>query len=212
MDQELRGAYEDLLSAISKMHYLSRLTRHLVKGVTPVEMRVLVFVMFSTERGEEVRPSLLSSHLGTTKSALSQVLRSLEEKALITRNRSEKDSRAVVVELTPKGRESLVAIRSECDKGMSELVSYIGIEDLRYLKQTGDRITDFYRGKADERGLEPKDVPEDALLPIPPIPLCGGTEQRRSITGSHRDGGSCQTETSYRDGSPQSGGDGVSCA
>lgn len=182
MDQELRSAYEDLLSAVSKMHYLSHLTRHLVEGVTPVEMRVLVVVLFSTEREEEVRPSLLSSSLGTTKSALSQVLRSLEEKGLISRRRSERDSRAVTVELTERGRATLEEIRDECDREMTELVDYIGLDDLRYLKRTVDRITDFYRDKADGQGRVPEEIPEESLMSMPPMALY------QKVKGSIKDG------------------------
>lgn len=182
MDQELRSAYEDLLSAVSKMHYLSHLTRHLVEGVTPVEMRVLVVVLFSTEREEEVRPSLLSSSLGTTKSALSQVLRSLEDKGLISRKRSERDSRAVVVELTEKGQDHLEQIHDECDREMSELVDYIGLDDLRYLKRTVDRITDFYRDKADGQGRTSEEISGDSLMSMPPMALY------RKVKSSMKDG------------------------
>lgn len=182
MDQELRSAYEDLLSAVSKMYYLGHLTRHLVEGITPVEMRVIFVVLFSTEREEEVRPSLLSSSLGTTKSALSQVLRSLEEKGLISRRRSERDSRAVTVELTEKGRAAIERIHDECDREMAELVDYIGIDDLRYLKRTVDRIAEFYRNKADGQGRTSEEVTGESLMSMPPMDLY------RKVSGSSKDG------------------------
>lgn len=173
MDQELQNAFEDLLTAVSKMHYLSHLTRPSVTGVTPVEMRVLADVFFSTQREEEVRPGLLASRLGSTKSALSQVLRSLEDKGLITRSRSEKDSRAVVVKLTKEGSASLEAIHSDVAREMSELVSCIGIDDLRFLKETVDRIADFYQKRASEQGKLPDEIPAEPPLSVRGFGLCG---------------------------------------
>ncbi|MDO5334907.1 MAG: MarR family winged helix-turn-helix transcriptional regulator [Coriobacteriia bacterium] len=172
MDKDLREAYEDLLGAVNKMRTIGHASRYLVEGVTPVEMRALVVILFSRRDEDEVRPSLVAHRLGTTKSALSQILRSLEEKGFIERRRSEKDSRAVVLELTSKGESSLMKLRESCDSEMMALVSHIGLDDLRHLKLTVDKIVEFYESLGESPVGSKSAHLEGEPLPHPPFAPC----------------------------------------
>ncbi len=143
MDKELQSAYEDLLGSVAKMRTLNHFSRFAIEGLTQVEMRVLASIFIAWGRKEEVRPGMIAGAVGSSKSALSQVLRSLEEKGFIERRRSEKDSRAVVLVPTKRAKEEIDALRGVLDQEMAELIAYIGLDDLRHLKKTVDKIVVF---------------------------------------------------------------------
>ncbi len=143
MNHELQSAYEDLLGSVAKMRNLNHFSRFAIEGLTPVEMRVLVCIYLAWGRSEEVRPGMVASELCMTKSALSQVLRSLEEKGYIERRRSERDSRAVVLAVSDLADARIKSLRGKFDQEMSELIAFIGLDDLRHLKSTVDKIVAF---------------------------------------------------------------------
>lgn len=164
MDQELQSAYADLLGSVAKMRNLNHFSRFSIEGLTPVEMRVLVCIYMAWGRSEEVRPGMVASALCMTKSALSQVLRSLEEKGYIERRRSEKDSRAVVLVISELAKNRITALRGMLDKEMGELIAYIGLDDLRHLKTTVDKIVAFKEMRESE-GQSSFKVPSEAANP-----------------------------------------------
>ncbi|MDO4854590.1 MAG: MarR family winged helix-turn-helix transcriptional regulator [Coriobacteriia bacterium] len=143
MNQELQSAFEDLLGSVVKMRNLNHFNSFAIEGLTPVEMRVLVCIYLAWGRSEEVRPGMVASELCMTKSALSQVLRPLEEKGYIERRRSERDSRAVVLAVSDLADARIKSMRGKLDQEMSELIAFIGLDDLRHLKKTVDKIVAF---------------------------------------------------------------------
>lgn len=191
MNQELQSAYEDLLGSVVKMRNLNHFSRFAIEGLTPVEMRVLACIYLTGGRSEEVRPGMVASELCMTKSALSQVLRSLEEKGYIERRRSEKDSRAVVLAVSDLASTRIKAMRGKLDQEMSELIAFIGLDDLRHLKSTVDKIVAFKEMRekdlqgasselfgsdsepTDAKG-EPGEVPTDCVARLAPHPFLHG--------------------------------------
>ena len=80
----------------------------------------------------------------TTPSALSQILKSLEEKGLLVRHRTRDDFRAVALELTDAGS----AVAQETERLHVEhakaVIAYVGEEDFAHLLRTVDRILEFH--------------------------------------------------------------------
>lgn len=75
-------------------------------GLPPTQAVILVNVLRLTEEGGEVTQSSLSKATKVDRMTASQTLRSLEEKRLITRQSSKRDSRTNQIRLTDRGRET----------------------------------------------------------------------------------------------------------
>ena len=88
---------------LALQHYLRRHARQLIdeRGLTPRDLSVLRYLL---ELGAAT-VGQVQAFVHKSPSTTSSLLAQLEEKGYITRTRSEKDNRVVIVELTPSGRE-----------------------------------------------------------------------------------------------------------
>ena len=82
-----------------------RSTPPLPPGITRGEINALMMLSMMETHGEVVRPGMLAACSHATPGAVSQTLKSLEEKGLIVRRRGEGDSRSVTISLTDAGHE-----------------------------------------------------------------------------------------------------------
>jgi DNA-binding MarR family transcriptional regulator len=76
-----------------------------------------------------VKMTLLSECLGITKSAVSQVMNSLEQKSLIERTMADNDRRIIYVKLTENGEKVLEKTREICWSRINEVIERLGDED-----------------------------------------------------------------------------------
>ena len=106
--EEMKGDFVDLMR---RLHQARATSRTVPEGVTPAEARAVHVVWLMSRQGEAARPGSVAAHMHTTPSALSQILKSLEEKGLLVRHRTRDDFRAVALELTDAG--SAVAQETE---------------------------------------------------------------------------------------------------
>lgn len=83
-----------------------------------------------------------------TPTAVSQTLKSLEEKGLITRQRDKGDSRAVTVHLTEDGRAFSARGRELHEQMIDEVLTYLGPEDAEHLVRIVERLVDLPACKA----------------------------------------------------------------
>ena len=95
------------LSVSELLDRVGRVTRGLqfVDGLSPAQWEALRFL--SRANRYSCGPSALADFLGTTKGTVSQTLIALENKGYLRRLRTERDRRAVRLELTPAGRALL---------------------------------------------------------------------------------------------------------
>ena len=103
MDDTAAGLRRRLFNAAARMRK-QRQEPPAPKGITPAEMYAIMAVSRLEGEGRKVRPGDIAKCGQATPSAVSQTLKSLEEKGLITRQRDKGDSRAVTVHLTKEGR------------------------------------------------------------------------------------------------------------
>jgi DNA-binding MarR family transcriptional regulator len=75
-------------------------------GLPPTQAVILANVLRLSKEGGEVTQSSLSKATKVDRMTASQTLRSLEEKRLITRQSSKRDSRTNQIRLTDRGRET----------------------------------------------------------------------------------------------------------
>ena len=161
MDSPLTKLAFECARVFHRIHSMSRTESHLPAGVTASEASALRAVHADKWRFGSARPGRVAALLKVTKGALSQTLRSLEEKGLIERARSAEDYRAVTVELTERGtevvRQTFKLDRDFCDG----LMDFLGEEDLRHLLSTMNKVLEFQeksgsfvKGESDDPDFE----------------------------------------------------------
>ena len=113
------------------------------EGITHVEAHTIMVIAAMTRRGESIRPGLIAKCDRTTPSALSQTLKSLEEKGFIVRERADGDSRGVTVALTEAGRALDDEGRRRHDERIDSLIEFLGEEDAREMVRLIGRFAEF---------------------------------------------------------------------
>jgi MarR family transcriptional regulator, organic hydroperoxide resistance regulator len=88
---------------LALQHYLRRYARSLIdeRGLTPRDLSVLRYLLES----EPATVGQVQAYVHKSPSTTSSLIAQLEEKGHVTRTRSQKDNRVVIVELTSTGRE-----------------------------------------------------------------------------------------------------------
>ena len=118
-------------------------------GVTQSEAHVITAIDRAKKEGNvAVQPHVVAKFLHQSPSAVSQILKMLEEKGFLKRERMSEDFRAVSLELTERG----LLVAQEVDRMYKErfgdLLEYIGYEDAEHLLDTLEKILDYQREQA----------------------------------------------------------------
>lgn len=142
MDDTAAGLRRRLFDAAARMRK-QRQEPPAPKGITPAEMYAIMAVSRLEGEGRKVRPGDIAKCGQATPSAVSQTLKSLEEKGLITRQRDKGDSRAVTVHLTKEGRAFSARGRELHEQMIDEVLTYLGPEDAEHLVRIVERLVDF---------------------------------------------------------------------
>ena len=154
MDQELNQVQMQLQEQMRRLKRIKPTDDMMPEGVSASEMQALMLIGKSPHQEGPVRPGFVASHMHVTKSALSQLLKSLEQKGMITRQRDSQDSRAVLLAATPKGQEVIEQADAMRKKDTEDLMAYLGADNLRALLTLLERVADFMesRGQVGEGG------------------------------------------------------------
>ena len=147
MDDTAAGLRRRLFDAAARMRK-QRQEPPTPKGITPAEMYAIMAVSPLEGGGRKVRCGDIAKCGQATPSAVSQTLKSLEEKGLITRQRDKGDSRAVTVHLTEDGRAFSARGRELHEQMIDEVLTYLGPEDAEHLVRIVERLVDLPACKA----------------------------------------------------------------
>lgn len=147
MDDTAAGLRRRLFDAAARMRK-QRQEPPAPKGITPAEMYAIMAVSRLEGEGRKVRPGDIAKCGQATPSAVSQTLKSLEEKSLITRQRDKGDSRAVTVHLTKEGRAFSARGRELHEQMIDGVLTYLGPEDAEHLVRIVERLADFPASEA----------------------------------------------------------------
>ena len=147
MDDTAAGLRRRLFDAAARMRK-QRQEPAAPKGITPAEMYAIMAVSRLEGEGRKVRPGDIAKCGQATPSAVSQTLKSLEEKGLITRKRDKGDSRAVTVHLTKEGRAFSARGRELHERMIDGVLTYLGSEDAEHLVRIVERLADFPASEA----------------------------------------------------------------
>lgn len=105
MGESLEALRNEMFETMQRMRQ-RRSTPPLPPGITRGEINALMMLSMMEAHGEVVRPGMLAACSHATPGAVSQTLKSLEEKGLIVRRRGEGDSRSVTISLTVRATSS----------------------------------------------------------------------------------------------------------
>lgn len=72
-------------------------------ALTPIQIQILIFLRFHSE--EKCKVSYLAGEFNLSKPTISDTVKTLEQKQLITKEYAQHDSRTYTIQLTEKGRE-----------------------------------------------------------------------------------------------------------
>ena len=95
------------------------------------------------ERDEIARPGMLAACSHATPGAVSQTLKSLEEKGLIVRRRGEGDPCSVTISLTDAGHEFEKEGRRLHDERFMHMLEFLGEDDAREFVRIVNRMLEF---------------------------------------------------------------------
>lgn len=73
-------------------------------SLTPVQIQILIFLRFHDKK--KCKVSYLAEEFNMTKATISETVKILEQKQLITKIPESQDTRSYIIELTDKGRET----------------------------------------------------------------------------------------------------------
>ena len=97
----------------------------------------------SGDNYEGIKPSELAELTGSSISAASKQIKTVEEKGYIERRYSKNDKRVVYITLTDKGRNILSQAKKERDKKIAAIIEAIGEEKMSTFLDIGEEILQF---------------------------------------------------------------------
>lgn len=142
MSESLEALRTEMFETMQRMRQ-RRSTPPLPPGITRGEINTLMMLSMMEARGEAVRPGMLAACTHATPGAVSQTLKSLEEKGLIVRKRGEGDSRSVAISLTDAGHEFENEGRRLHDERFMHMLEFLGEDDAREFVRIVNRMLEF---------------------------------------------------------------------
>lgn len=142
------GLFDDLQRAMRTMRHIKHPARMTAGELTPSERHLIQCIASASERNPSVRPADLSESSHFSPSAISPMLKSLEEKGFIVRRTGEHDRRVVYIELTPEGAELTKRVSLAIDTQLRGLVTQLGVEDTAAFISLIDRVAAYFETAA----------------------------------------------------------------
>lgn len=123
-------------------------------AITPVvfnSVRGETAVLMSLYRaGGELSPTELGAETQVSSARVANILRTLEEKGLVTRHHLATDRRQVGVSLTEEGRTQATRIRAERVSAVEQYLCVLGLNDAHDLLRIARRTRDMLESRAEE--------------------------------------------------------------
>lgn len=116
-----------------------------IENLRAIELYVLLYI---AQRGPQ-KMSELAQTFSMTRSNITFLIDSIEEKGFVTRIRSDEDRRVIMIDLTEKGKGIYEQILSDFSKLINEVSSHIPPEDLLVMADGFERLSRLFRGGED---------------------------------------------------------------
>lgn len=127
----------DLVLTFSKMLNFN----NEIENLRAIELYVLLYV---AQKGPQ-KMSELAQAFSMTKSNITFLVDSLEEKGFVARSRSNEDRRVITIELTRKGKDIYKQILSDFSRLIDKIASQIPSEDLLVMADGFERLSKLSR-------------------------------------------------------------------
>lgn len=105
------------------------------------ENAVLTYLM---RHVEEVHPGDIADALSLVPGRMTDILKTLEKKGMIRREKDPEDGRRVLVRITPKGSRSVMERREQIREQYSGLYETLGLEDTVRLIELLKKVTVYF--------------------------------------------------------------------
>lgn len=161
-----RDLQKDLVMSITRFRRMmtSGFGSYISDSHAKINMSELVLMSAISDNSygsdDNVRMTDVSRFLSVSKAAVSQMLRSLENKGYITREVDRNNRRNVIVTLTPAGREVLEEQYGEFSRLLEMVVDRLGEDETRemirivdHMGSILDELEDERRGRDDDDNL-----------------------------------------------------------
>lgn len=130
---------------------------HVHMELPPAEFFTMIGIHKITQKNKEkntlihgVTTTQVVKNLGTTLSAVSKLMKNLEEKKLIERIASSQDRRVTYIRLTEKGEHLLSLERERRDTIMNKVINRVGEEKIKVLIQTMHEMYEYLNQELEE--------------------------------------------------------------
>lgn len=133
----------ELARCIMKLFFIIKPKKH-PNNIKPIESMIIMCVRGMLHKEKYVTPSMICSELGISKSNLTNMLNSLEEKGFIKRSLCCDDRRNISIILTPKSEEIHTYFHQEVDRKINELSDYLGKEDTEKFIELLSKSINFF--------------------------------------------------------------------
>lgn len=138
-----------LLEVMRRVKRIGHAAHMSPQGTPPAEARIMLTVHDMARISEDpVQPRTLAERIHMTPSAVSQILKALEEKGLIERHRNADDNRVVTIVLTEEGERLAAEVEAMHDAHLGDLIDAIGEDDANELIRIVGKIIDHYSDSA----------------------------------------------------------------
>ena len=138
MDQTLIDEFMQMVFRLHKVKMLS-----LVQNINTNEGYTLIRLSEHKDTINQICfHEELQKHLAVTKSAISQIISSLEDKGYITREIDRNDRRKFEFSITGKGEELVKELRNTMDFVIKETITRFGEDNMRQLIRLFNQFTD----------------------------------------------------------------------
>lgn len=135
-------AYE-LAQCMSKLFCLMK-PKKFINDIKPSQMMVMVSIAHINIAKGYATPSMISDELGLSKSALTAILNTLEEKKLIQQSLSNEDRRMLLLSITSEAEKLLDVYHDNIQSSLLNLTTYLGEEDTEKLIYLIKKANNFF--------------------------------------------------------------------
>lgn len=141
--------YSELAEKLMRISLLRKRPRLGIEGFNRGEMGTLLFLVLVNDH---VNAGEISKNLELTSGRTAIVLKSLENKGMIIRQRSEEDARVTIVSSTEKAQAFVAERHQVVKENVTKLLQYLGKEDAEAYVRLQKKVFDYHeKEKEDEK-------------------------------------------------------------
>ncbi len=97
------------------------------------DVGLFAVLRYLDEFGNDISSVDISNYLRISSARMTVLLKKMEHKGLIIKNKSVRDARAIEVSLTDKGQKLINEFKEKMNKSISRIIDEFGVDEIRFL-------------------------------------------------------------------------------